>query len=144
MRAQRVLDHGAEQVYAFLARLENHPRLSDRYLRLEALRPDGRGALISIRAPGGLRRTARTTVTTSVAPRRFGGTAVAGARTRAHVCWTIEPRPRGSRVALEADVLAAGPLDRTLLALGGRWWLRRRFQRVVARLERALGPPGGQ
>ena len=136
--AEGLVEHAPERVYAFLAELDNHWRLSDPYLRLESLRPDRRGARISIRTPWGLRRTARTAVTTAIAPKRLGGTAVAGERTRASVYWTIEPSERGALVGLEANVLAAGFLDRLLLALGGRWWLRRRFDRVVSGLGAAL------
>jgi hypothetical protein len=132
--AERVLHDSPERIYAFLAELENHRRLSDRYFRVESLRPDRGGGRISIRAPGGLPRTARTDVTTAVAPRRFGGTASAGRRTQARVLWKIEPDEQGSLVALEATVVVLGVTDRVLLGLGGRRWLRRRFDRVVARL----------
>jgi hypothetical protein len=133
-----VVDSSPERVYDFLARLENHFSLNDEYLRIEALRPDRRGATIEIRAPGGLRRTARTEVTTALAPRRFGGTVTASTRTRAGAWWTIEPRAGGARVALEAEIFPRGIVDRVLLALGGRWWLERRCGRVVARLDSAL------
>jgi Polyketide cyclase / dehydrase and lipid transport len=135
-----VVDSTPERVYAFLARLENHFRLNDEYLRVEALRPDGRGATISIRAPGGLHRTARTEVTTALAPRRFGGTVTASTRTQAGAWWTIDPSAGQARVALEAEIFPRGIVDRVLLALGGRWWIERRCRRVVARLETALAP----
>jgi hypothetical protein len=125
-------------VYDFIERLENHFRLNDEYLRVEALRPDGRGATIRIRAPGGLRRTAWTEVTTALAPRRFGGTVTASTRTRAGAWWTIDPSAEGTRVALNAEIFPRGIVDRVLLALGGRWWIERRCRRVVARLDSVL------
>ena len=134
LHAERVVDSTPERVYGFLERLENHFRLNDEYLRVEALRPDRTGATISIRAPGGLRRTAWTEVTTALAPRRFGGTVTATTRTQAEAWWTIEPTTRGALVALRAEIFPRGILDRVLLALGGRWWLERRCMRVVARL----------
>jgi hypothetical protein len=121
-------------VYGFLERLENHVRLNDKFLRVEALRPDQRGATISISAPGGVRRTAWTEVTTALAPRRFGGTVTAATRTRAGAWWTIEPSIDGTRVALQADIFPRGIVDRVLLAIGGRWWLEQRCRRVVGRL----------
>lgn len=133
-----MVDSTPERVYDFLARLENHFRLNDEYLRVEALRPDRRGATIKIRAPGGLRRTAHTEVTTALPPRRFGGTVTASTRTRAGAWWTIEPSAGRARVALEAEIFPRGVVDRVLLALGGRWWLERRCRRVVARLDSAL------
>jgi hypothetical protein len=125
-------------VYGFLARLENHFRLSDEYLRVEVLRPDRRGATITIRAPGGLRRTARTEVTTALAPRRFGGTVTTCTGTQAGAWWTIEPSAGAARVALEAEIFPRGLADRALLSLGGRWWIERRVRRVVGRLDTAL------
>ena len=41
-------------------------------------------------------------------------------------------------MALEAIVERASPLDRALLALGGRWWLRRSLAHTVAGLERVV------
>jgi len=136
--ADHVVPHPPERVYAFLAQLENHWRLSDRYLRLERVSGDGRGGRIVIGTPLGLRRTARTTVTTAREPHAFGGTAVVGRRTRAQARWSIEPLQDGARVGLQATVSSVSTLDRLLLALGGRWWLRRRFDRVLARLAAAL------
>jgi hypothetical protein len=136
--AEGVVDHSPEQVYDFLARLENHWRLNDDYLRLESLRADRRGATITIRGPGGVRRTAHTEVTTALEPRRFGGTVTPTTRTRAGAWWTIEPAAEGARVALQAEIFPRGIVDRLLLALGGRWWLERRCERVVARLGAAL------
>ena len=138
LRAEGVVEHSPEEVYRFLERLENHWRLNDDYLRVESLRADRRGATISIRAPGGLRRTARTEVTTALAPRKFGGTITPKTRTRAGAWWTIEPTGSGARVALQAAIVPKGLVDRLLLALGGRWWLERRCERVVAQLGTAL------
>jgi polyketide cyclase/dehydrase/lipid transport protein len=136
--AERRVERSAEVIHAFLADLSNHRHLTDHYLRLRDVAPDGRGARLVVGAPLGVRRTARTAVTTLRVPTRFGGTAAVGRRTLARVDWTIEPEGDGSRVALRAVVLRAGPLDRLLLAAGGRRWLRRRFRRVLARLDAAL------
>jgi hypothetical protein len=136
--AEGTVAHTPDEVYAFLARLENHWRLNDEYLRMESLRSDRRGATISVRGPGGLRRTALTEVTTAQAPHRFGGTVTTTTRTRAGAWWTIEPNPSGARVSLSAAIVPRGIVDRVLLALGGRRWLERRCERVVAQLGPAL------
>lgn len=138
LRAEGVVANTPDEVYAFLARLENHWRLNDEYLRMESVRSDRRGATISVRGPGGLRRTALTEVTTARAPHRFGGTVTTSTRTRAGAWWTIEPNASGARVSLSAAIAPRGIVDRILLALGGRWWLERRCARVVARLGTAL------
>jgi Polyketide cyclase / dehydrase and lipid transport len=127
-----------ERVYGFLARLDNHWKLGGRELRLEALDADRRGGRVVLAGPLGLRRTARTTVTTEVAPHRFGGVATVGRRTSARVTWHIDTAPCGARVALESTVTSRGPLDRVLLALGGRWWLRRGLRRALDGLAAAL------
>lgn len=141
MTARRVVPHPPERVYAFIARLDNHWHLDDRYLRLEHVSPDRREGRIVIRTPLGLRRTARTTVTTACEPTRFGGTATVGRRTTASVNWNIESHEDGADIALEAKVLAARPLDRLLLVLGGSRWLRCRFHRVLNHLADALDRP---
>ncbi len=136
--AESTVSSTPEEVYAFLERLENHWHLNDEYLRMERLRPDRRGATVSVRGPGGLRRTALTEVTTTHAPHRFGGTVTTTTRTRAGAWWTIEPNPSGARVSLSAAIAPRGFVDRLLLARGGRGWLERRCERVVARLGAAL------
>ena len=141
LSADRLLTQAPEQVYAFLAELENHWRLNDRYLRLERLSPDRNGGRIVIGTPIGLRRTARTNVSAARRPVRLAGDAAIGRHTTARVHWSIEPEDQGARVELEAIVLAAGALDTLLLAFGGRWWLRRRFHSVLARLADALDHP---
>ena len=43
-----------------------------------------------------------------------------------------------TRVRLEATVEQASPLDRVLLAAGGRRWLERRFAAILQTLERRV------
>jgi hypothetical protein len=136
--ASRTLPHRPEEVFAFLADLDKHWRLTDRYLRLDDVAPDQRAGRIAIRSPIGLHRTARTEVTTMVPPERFGGLATVGRRTCARVVWHVRPHDAGAHVELEATVLEASPADRLLLALGGRAWLRRRFEGALARLASEL------
>jgi hypothetical protein len=52
------------------------------------------------------------------------------------VRWTIEPDGDGSLVTLSATVDRATALDRAVLALGGRRWLRRGFRAALAQLGR--------
>ena len=109
--------------------------MADRYLRIEELTRSG--GLVAVLAPLGLRRTVRTRVTDRLRD-RVGGTAAVGERTHAEVEWRIEPESRGSRVALAARVIEIGVLDRLLFYLGGRWWLRRRFEAALGRLDHAV------
>jgi hypothetical protein len=136
--AVRDVHHTPARVYAFLARLDNHWHLGGRALRVATLDEDGRGGRIVVTAPLGLRRTARTAVTTAHEPHRLGGIAHVGRNTRAHVQWSIERTPRGARVALESTICSIGAIDRLSLVLGGRWWLRRAFRRTLDALANAL------
>ena len=115
-----------EAVFAFLADLANHWDLADRWVEVVSLTPAHDGGRVMVRGPLGLRRTVDTRVDEVEAPARIEGTARLG-RTRAVVRWELRPEPRGTRVNLVATVLAAGPIDRLLLAAGARAWLRRRF-----------------
>jgi hypothetical protein len=62
----------------------------------------------------------------------FGEARIGG--TRAQIRWLLEPDGAGTVVTLRADVLEAGPLDRALLALGGRRWMEGRFAATLKRL----------
>jgi hypothetical protein len=128
----------AHAVYDFLERLPNHALITGDGLRLEGVAADGMSALISMRGPLGVRRTARTRVTTRHRPRAFGGTAAVGRRTVAYVHWAIEYAEAGSLVTLTATILRASTLDRVLLTIGGRQWLTRSFDRAVALLGAAV------
>src|ERR687886_2366634 len=127
-----------EDVFAFLTDLRNHWRLADRFVEVVTLEAsDGvhaDGGKVRVRGPLGLRRTATTRVVAARAPRLMIGTAELEGGTRARVSWVIAARLRSTRVRLAAEIERAGPLDRLLLALGGRWWLRRRFASTLERL----------
>jgi hypothetical protein len=124
-------------VFAFLADLSNHWRLSRRFAALESVDADGAGGRVRIRAPLGLSRVARTRVLEAEAPRRLRGRAELGRRTVGRVAWEIEPNGGGSRVTLSAEVVDAGAADRLLLALGGRALLARIFAEALDRLAAA-------
>jgi hypothetical protein len=148
IEADGLVPAGRDAVYAFLADLANHWDLADRWVEVVSLTPAHDGGRVTVRGPLGLRRTVDTRVDDVEPPGRIEGTALLG-RTRAVVRWELRPEPRGTRVHLVATVLAAGPLDRLLLAAGGRAWLRRRFtvtlnhlaQTVAQRQAEAATPP---
>src|SRR4051794_36189725 len=131
--ADGLVPAGREVVFAFLADLANHWDLADRWVEVVSLTPDHDGGRVRIRGPLGISRTVDTLVDQVQAPARLAGTASLG-RTRAQVRWELRPDPAGTRVRLSASVLEAGPLDRLVLAAGGRTWLRHRFTVTLARL----------
>jgi carbon monoxide dehydrogenase subunit G len=123
-----------EEVFDFLSDLGNHWRLTARAVRLVELDGDADGGVVRIRGPLRLGRTAHTRVTASRAPRLLIGVAELGGGTRARVSWTLAARVNQTRVRLAAHVEHAAPLDRVLLALGGRAYMRRVFERTLERL----------
>ena len=125
-----------DAVFAFLADLENHWRVADRFVEVVELEgpPGARtGGRVRVRGPLGLRRTATTAVVATTPPESIRGSAEVGG-TRANVCWTLEPIEGGTQVRLESSLVRSRPVDRVLLALGGRCWLRRRFRSTLKRL----------
>jgi len=128
IRAQR------EQVFAFLLDLENHWHLADGAISVVSVEP-GDGGRVCMRGPLGVHRTAVTTLDEVRAPEAIGGTAHVGTRTRARVTWTLGlDGGSATVVTLSANVEHASPLDRLLLAGGGRVWLESRFKRILATL----------
>ena len=129
--ASENVDAPVEDVYAVLADLRRHWQLAGTWV--DPLELDIDGGLVRLHGPMGIARTARTRVVDAEPPTLLSGEAQID-RTRATVAWILEPAGAGTRVTLRAEVLAAGPLDRLLLALGGRTWLRGRFRATLARL----------
>src|SRR5919204_2922336 len=137
IRAVRPVATAPAALFEFLSDLENHWRIAGAFVEVVSLEgPHGRrhGGVVRICGPLGIRRTARTRVVEASRPRQILGRAELGGRTSATVRWSLWPAQDGSRVELAATVDSTGPLDRLLLALGGRAWLRRRFDGVLARL----------
>jgi hypothetical protein len=127
-----------EEVFAFLADLGNHWIVADRFVEVVDLHRAGGdpadGGQVRLRGPLGVRRTVTTRVVAAKAPRLLIGTAEIAPRTRARVSWALAGHADDTRVRLAASVERASALDRALLRLGGRWWLRRRFEATLDRL----------
>jgi hypothetical protein len=139
-----------EAVFAFLDDLGNHWIVADRFVQVVDLHaPDGgaaSGGRVRLRGPLGVRRTVTTRVVASKAPRLLIGTAEVGTGTRARVSWALAEHRGSTRVRLAAGVERTTRLDRALLALGGRRWLRARFEATLEGLvaefaERAPAQP---
>jgi Polyketide cyclase / dehydrase and lipid transport len=131
-----------ENVFAFLAALPNHWALANRWIEVLSLQapaeaPSGSEpdqGLVLIRGPLGLRRTARTQVLSAEPPARICGRAELPGGASAIVTWVLEEASPGTRVRVAAEVEAASTLDRLLLALGGRAWMRRHLATVLETL----------
>jgi hypothetical protein len=140
--AEREVAVPPDILFSFLADLENHWLLTDRFAEVLTLdRPGGgpaRGGSVRIRGPLGLGRTAHTRVVDAHPPTFLAGIARVGPRTQARVRWTLAPSGDGALVRLEATVERAAPLDRLLLAAGGRRWLEREFAAILVTLDRRV------
>jgi hypothetical protein len=143
IESRSVVPARREAVFEFLSDLENHWEVGDRFIEVLSLDRSragasepapARGGHVRVRGPLGLRRTAATRVIEAEPPGFIAGTAQLGERTRARVSWTLAEVSEATEVRLSATVEDAGPLDRLLLNLGGRVWLRRHFAAILARL----------
>ena len=132
IEASRVVPAAPEAVFGFLAKLENHWKLTGRWVEAVAI-DDGSGR-VRIHGPLGLRRTAKTTVVDAHPSHVMHGTAELSGGTLARIAWELHEDAEGTAVRLSADVDHAKRGDRLLLALGGRAWLRRHFGAILERL----------
>ena len=132
IEASHVVPAAPEAVFGFLAKLENHWKLTGRWV--EAVEIDDGSGRVRIHGPLGLRRTARTIVVDAEPSHVMHGTAELSGGTLARIAWELHEDADGTAVRLSADVERAKRSDRLLLALGGRTWLRRHFAAILARL----------
>ena len=131
------MSHPPDVVFEFLSDLRNHWRLEPHFLELDGMGADG--GVVRVRGPLGVSRVARTYVDAAERPSQLRGHAEIGRGTRGAVRWEITPSvPGTSHVEFSAVVERATPLDRVLLACGGRWWLKRIVGAAVGRLGAVL------
>jgi hypothetical protein len=145
--SSRLVPAPPDTVFRYLEDLAHHERLAPHAADLMTLcrRPWGLDrAIVRLRGPLGLRRTATTELVRTEPPRLLVGRAMLGSRTTASVTWTIATAPAGSVVSLGATIEAAGLLDSLVLHLGGRSWIARRFSlaldSLAVQLEYERGP----
>lgn len=131
IQAEGVVPATPEAVFRFLSHLANHWKLADRWIEVVEL-DDGSGR-VRMRGPLGLSRTARTIVVDAQPDHVMHGTAELG-RTRALIGWELSEDSGGTAVRLSATIERAGWMDRLLLTLGGRRWMERRFDAILATL----------
>jgi hypothetical protein len=151
IQAEAVMPAAPEAVFDYLARLDHHWQLMDDAVDVISLDGDGAAgpdrAVVRLHGPLGIGRIARTQVLDAQRPRVLRGRAGighpedGGRVTEGEVRWLLEPAEGGAatRVFLRARVLRAGVIDRLILALGGRAWMRARFRAALERLAQALG-----
>jgi hypothetical protein len=128
---------GPQTVFDFLADLRNHVLLAPDSVELRARELGSERAaraIVRLRGPLSIRRTATTAIVDARAPSMIIGLATIGKRTRASISWAVRDRRDHSTVTLRVTVHQAGFLDGVLLRAGCRGWLQRRFADALARL----------
>jgi uncharacterized protein YndB with AHSA1/START domain len=137
IEASRVVRATPEAVFRFLSDIHNHWLLTGRWV--EAVVLEDSNGRVRIHGPLGLRRTAKTTVEDAQPDHVIHGIAELSGGTRARIAWELNEDAGGTAVRLCAEVEQAAPGDRLLLALGGRRWMARRFEAILARLDEQFG-----
>ena len=132
LTASGVVPAAPEAVFRYLSQLSNHWHLADRWIEVVEL-DDGSGR-VRMHGPLGLRRTARTIVVDAEPDHIMHGTAELSGGTVARIAWELSEDAGGTAVRLSAELERAAPLDRLMLALGGRHWMQRRFEAILATL----------
>jgi len=133
INASRTVRASPEAIFAFLSDLDNHWKLTGRWVEAVALH-DANGS-VRIHGPLGLRRTARTRVVDASPSHVMHGTAELSGGTVARIAWELGEDVGGTAVRLSAEVERAALPDRMLLALGGRRWMTHRFAAILERLD---------
>lgn len=149
MEARVLVRATPEEIFDYLARLDNHWRLMDDSVEVLSLDGDGGTgpdrAVVRMHGPLGIGRVANTRVLEADRPRLLRGVAELGSRTddrcrtEGHVRWLLEAGDGGTHVTLSAAVTRAGLMDRLLLSLGGRAWMAARFREALRRLATEYG-----
>lgn len=130
-----------EAVFRFLSDLKNHWELANSWIDVVDLEPGNpQGGRVRMHGPLGIRRTARTRVVDATPDHVMHGTAELSGGTRALISWELQEDVDGTSVRLAAEVERLAVIDRALLALGGRFWMQRLFDRILVRLGEILRP----
>ena len=132
IEASAVVPAAPEAVFRFLSDLGNHWRLANS--KIQVVEIDDTSGRVRMRGPFGLRRTAHTIVIDAQPDSVMHGTAVLSGGTVARIAWELHEDAGGTGVRLSAEIERASVLDRLLLALGGRTWMQRLFEKILGRL----------
>jgi len=91
-----------------------------------------------VNPPGPVEETVCTVMTSRDDPSTVAGVALIGSQKVADIVWSLDVRGAATLVRLSATTGELSARERVLLVVGGRWWIRRRFGKVLERLDRAV------
>ena len=143
VHATRSVAADVSDVFAFLADLENHWLLADRFVEVVELAGPARartGGRVRVRGPFGLHRTATISIDPARPMNEVRGSAELSGGTVARVRWLLRPVDQHTVVTLGATIEEARRLDRVLLRAGGLAWMGKRFEGALEALEDSLAP----
>jgi hypothetical protein len=142
IEVSRLVDASRDRIHAFLADVRFHSLLSDRGLQLIVATDSADGSratgLIRVNPPGPVEETVSTVMTSRDGPSTVAGVALIRSRKVADIVWSLDVRGAATLVRLSATTGDLSARERVLLVVGGRWWIRRRFGKVLERLDRAV------
>jgi hypothetical protein len=135
--ASRVVTAPRHKTFSLLAEIENHWPLASSLVSIDDV--DGSRGHIVVHGPLGLKKHARTRLTrVDEEAGIVEGLAEDDEGTLAVVTWRVARAADATRVGLEVDLRRLALVDRALLLLGGRMWLRRCLRRTLDNLEETL------
>lgn len=145
MAVPGIVAGSAGDVFAFLADLSNHWRLTGPYVEVADVAHDSRGralgAQIRIRGPFSPNAPLVTTLDELAPERRISGTARLPTGVRWRITWELKQVHNATRVVLSSRPDQRRVVDRLVHRFGGRLWWQRRFDAVLHRLATILARP---
>ena len=130
----RAVAADADTLHGLLADPANQWRLATAFADVAALQPAGGRCDARLRLACGVRRPASMHVKPSRKHRLLTTEVRLGRRTVAWATWILTPDPGTTEVDLAVQLESRGLLTRLALLLGGRRWIARRLDTVLATL----------
>jgi hypothetical protein len=133
----RIVAADGHALRAFLASPANQWRLATSFCDVVAVQPAGKCGDARLRLPFGARMNAGIHVKASQSARVLSAELSLGRRTVAWATWILTPDRGTTEIDLAVQFESRGLATRLVLLLGGRRWIARRLDMVLATLATA-------